>query len=104
MKEVELRSAAVCAHCEKKIGECGMPMFYRIKIERHLLNLAAIQRQRGLAQFLSGNDRLAQVMGPDEEMTCDLLEHSREITICESCSTRNICVAQLSEYAGQTIR
>lgn len=102
MRESELRKAVACAHCGKKIGETGMPMFYRVKLERHLLNLPAIQRQDGLTALLGGNARLAQVMGTDEEMTLDTLEGCPQITICESCSTKNLCVAQLAEYVNHS--
>jgi hypothetical protein len=99
MKEAELRAAAICAHCKKKIGEARVPLFYRVTINRHMLDLPALQRQNGLAMMLGGNGRLASVMGPDEEMTENLMNHAHAITICENCSTEQICVAQLAEYA-----
>lgn len=99
MKESELREAATCARCSRKIGETRAPLFYRLKIERHMLNLGALQRQNGLAMMLGGNGLLAAVMGPDEDMTENLMDAAREITICEGCGTESICVAQLAEYA-----
>lgn len=72
-------------------------LFYRVKVERHILDLGALQRQSGLAVVLGGNGRLAHVMGPDEDMT-NVIE-TVEFTICENCSTEAICVAQQVEQA-----
>jgi hypothetical protein len=96
VKEAELRERAVCAHCERKIGEGGMPIFYTVRLERHMVDMNAAKAQTGLAMML-GSARLASVMGPDEEMTTPMMEPGT-ITICERCSTESICVAMLAEY------
>lgn len=99
MKEKELRECATCAICKRKIGKSGMPMFWRVNIERHALKLDAIRRQQGLAMALGGRALLASIMGPDEEMTEPLME-PKTITVCEDCCTHDTCVAQLAELAG----
>ena len=97
MKEQELRQAAVCGLCHRKVLESGIPLFYRIRIERHGINLGAVQRQAGLEMQLGNSVRLAQVMGPDEEMTRPMMEPI-EFTVCEECSTnQRHCVARLAE-------
>lgn len=60
MKEQELRKCAVCALCKKKVLESGMPLFYRVRIERHGIKLDAVQRQTGLAMML-GHSGLANI-------------------------------------------
>lgn len=94
MKESELRAAAVCCLCARRIGETGMPIFYRVRIERHGLNIAAMKRQQGLGMMLGGS--LAMAMGPDEEMTTPLMDPV-SVTICEPCSLTGVMAAELAE-------
>jgi len=97
MKEMELRAAAVCGFCHEKIGNSSMPLFYRVRIERHGIKLDAVNRQTGLTMMLGGSARLAQVMGRDEEMTMPLMD-PLEFTVCDDCSTsKSLCVAEMAE-------
>ena len=59
MKRDELLKAAKCGVCGHKIGKTGLPMFWRITVERHGLKKAAIDRHEGLAQMLGGSQMLA---------------------------------------------
>lgn len=83
MKEQELRDIATCALCKQPFGHAGLPIFYRVRIEQHGVDLKAIRRQDGLAAYM-GSPLLAQVMGPDQEMT-KLLD-ARELTVCQDCA------------------
>jgi len=85
VKERELRESAVCGLCGKKIGENRAITFFRITLERFILDIAAIQRQTGLGMMLEGNGYLAQVMGPDEDLAKSF-DDPIQITVCESCS------------------
>lgn len=98
MKEKELREHSTCNLCNKKIGESHIPMFWRIKIERFGINLNVIQRQTGLTELLGGHAHLAQVMGPDEEMTMPMMEPVI-LTVCEDCACKSDahCVASMAE-------
>lgn len=96
MKERELRKYSVCSLCGGKIGETGIPMFWVVTVERHGLKLDAIHRQTGLGMMLGNNGYLAQIMGPDEDMTVPVLPKIT-LSICEQCCTENVCVAQLGE-------
>lgn len=99
MKEQELRDSATCGLCRKKLGEASFPTFYRVTLERFMLDPGAISRQTGLAMMLGGSGRLAQVMGCDEEMAQPIME-KESFTVCEDCSTRKkYCVAALAEVA-----
>ena len=66
MKQTDIKK---CAICENGMMHLGIPFFYVIKIQRHSIDLEAIQRQNGLEQMLGGCAQLANVMGPDEDMT-----------------------------------
>lgn len=94
MKEKELRDCAKCAMCGRLIGDSGLPMFWRVHIERHGVKMEVVQRQTGLALLL-GNAALAYAMGPDEDMTVPLMDPVT-LTVCETCGAKNTCIAQLA--------
>ena len=99
MKEEELRKYAVCGLCRKKIGEASFPTFYRVTLERFMLDPSAIYRQTGFAMMLGGNALLAQVMGRDEEMAVPIMD-KESFTVCEDCSiSKNYCVGAMAEVA-----
>ena len=95
MKEKELREIATCALCGKRIGDSGLPLFWRVRIRRYGLKADAMRRQQGLGMMIGG--QLAQVMGPDEDLAEKISE--TEITVCETCATKPelTCVAVLAE-------
>lgn len=95
MKESELRAAAKCAVCHNKIGASRVPMFWRLRIERHMLNLGALERQQGLGMML-GHGGLAMAMGPDEDMTEPLLGPI-EVTVCEDCALKPLNIHHIVE-------
>lgn len=85
MKESELRACAICALCAKPIGASGVPLFWRVTVERFGVDLRAIRRQDGLAAVLGGHAALAQVMGPNDDMTVTLMQPVK-LTVCETCA------------------
>ncbi len=103
MKEQELRAHSICSLCMKKIGATGMPLFYRLTIERFGVKLDAVKRQAGLEMMLGGHVSIAQVVGPDEEMTVRVMD-PLVLVVCETCSTeRRFCTGQLAEMES-TVR
>jgi len=96
MREDELRKRATCAACGKKIGASGLPIFWTLKIERHGVKHGATTRQDGLTAMLGGNALLANIMGPNEEMTEPLIDPVT-VTICQPCSLEPVTVAVLAE-------
>ncbi len=82
MKEAELRANPQCHRCGRLWGHTGLPIIHKMVIERHVLNLPAIQRQTGLAMML-GSARLASHMGPGEDMT--VLVDSEVRYLCGHC-------------------
>ncbi len=81
MKEKELREHATCDVCGQKILSKGLPMFYVVTVERYGVDFKAMQRQAGMEMML-GNVPLAQVMGPNEDMTESIMD-SVKLTVCE---------------------
>jgi len=84
MREAELLKHATCSLCSKKIGHTGMPLFWRVTVERFGIDLRAVRRQDGLAQML-GNTVLAAVMGPAEDMAQPVMDPVA-LTVCEACA------------------
>ena len=89
MKENELRKVAECKVCHKPFGHTGLPIFFRVSIERLGVNLNTVRRQDGLAALLGGNSALAQVMGTDEEVTVPMMEKTT-VTVCEACALEDV--------------
>lgn len=83
MREQELRQHTNCTLCKKPVGHTGLPLFWRVSVDRFGVDLDAVQRQDGLGAFLRST-RLAQAMGPDEEMAKPMME-TVTLTICEAC-------------------
>ena len=98
MKEDELRESAKCGVCGKGFGHAGLPLFWRITIERFGIDMTAVQRQDGLAQLV-GSSELAQVMGTDADMTKPMMDPVK-VTICEDCIMKPAIIAVLAEKEG----
>lgn len=95
MKEQELRTHAVCSLCEDKIMAAGLPLFWTVTVARYGIKAKAVERQQGLAMLL-GSAALAQVMGPDEDMTVPMMDPVT-LTVCENCCTKEIRIAGVVE-------
>lgn len=90
MKERELRELATCKGCGKKLGASfrenrTLPMFWKVTIERFLLDDQAMRRQAGLEMMMGGHVALAQALSPDEEMAKPIME-PKTICLCEYCA------------------
>lgn len=99
MKENELRESANCGVCSKGFGHTGLPLFWRITIERFGIDMTAVQRQDGLAQLLGGSSQLANIMGTDADMTKPMMDPVK-VTICEDCIIKPVIIAALAEKEG----
>jgi hypothetical protein len=83
MKEKDLRKYHKCDNCGRKIGQTMLPILWRVSLVQHGLEAGAIQRQQGLAMMMGGNGLMANIMGPDEDMTQVINE--AELMICQEC-------------------
>lgn len=99
MKESELRKYATCSACQKGIGHTGLPLFWRVTIERFGVNVHAARRQDGLAAHL-GSPLLASIMGPDEEMTMPMMD-AITLSLCETCALQSPPIAALTECGAE---
>ena len=93
MKQSELKK---CALCGLGMMHAGVPIFYRVTLERFCVDVSALQRRHGLELMLSGNAVLAAVMGPNEDIAKSL-DDNVTLLICMDCATKRACVALLHE-------
>lgn len=96
MKERELRQHVNCSLCRKPVVHTGLPLFWRVTVERFGIDAEAVQRNHGLMKFL-GSARLATAIGPDEDMAKPVMEKA-VLTLCESCAMEH---GQLVDAAMQ---
>jgi hypothetical protein len=83
MKERELRDIANCEMCGKPFGHTGLPLFWRVTVERFGVDQNAARRQDGLAAIIGSS--LAMHMGPDEDIAKPMMDPVK-VTLCENCA------------------
>lgn len=76
MKRSEMKPCSLC-------GGPVQPAFAEVVVRRHVVDAAAVQRYVGLTQMFNGNAMLANVMGPDEQMT--EMTSEKTLIVCMKC-------------------
>jgi len=84
-----------CALCGEGIAT-RVPIFFRVKVERLGLDLAAVNQRQGLDLMIG--PALAEVMGPDEDLAQVMT--TRSGLVCMQCATDHkiYCLAGLEDY------
>lgn len=72
-----------CLLCGKGMMHAGSITFFRLTLERHLIDTRAVQRAHGM-ELMMGNARLANIMGPDEALAKQV--DTNTFLICEPCA------------------
>jgi hypothetical protein len=87
MKEKELATNGPCCVCGKPLlgSENSTPSFYVVTIVHAVFKADALQRRAGLGMQIGS--RLAQVMGPDEDLAV-ILTGPRTKVVHEVCATK----------------
>lgn len=94
LKHDDLLATTECKICHRPIGQDVVPLFYRIRVERCGWDARAIQRFKGLSDYLC-SPVLARVMGPDEDLAKIL--DSKLVVVHESCADKVHHLLQLLE-------
>lgn len=98
MKQQEFTKCLLCG--EGMAHHLGALAFYRVRLERIGINYQAVRQQQGLEQFFGGGGaaaRLAQVMGPDDDIGIPLGEPDIGL-VCDHCAIEHpVRIAQLAE-------
>ena len=93
-----------CAKCGKGVMHTGLPLFWRVTIERFGIDKGAVDRRHGLEMFFGGGRgaaALAGVMGPDEDIAKPVMDPVT-LTLCEDCACgKSLPVAALAELAPE---
>ena len=96
MKADEIRANAICRVCGKKFGESGLPLFWRVTVQRFVVDMGAVRRQSGLEMML-GSVALAVAMGPNDDLAKPMMD-AVTVTVCESCANEcELCLPSLAE-------
>ncbi len=88
-----------CALCGKGVMHTGLPLFYRVTIQRMGVDAGEVQRSHGMEQFFGGAVALARAFH-DPDIARPITEQ-QTVLICESCSTEAHLIAQLPEAADR---
>lgn len=96
MKRNELQKCAVCG---KGVIHTGLPLFWKLSIERFGVDIGAVQRRHGLETFFGGGGAgaaMAGIMGADEDIAVSLGD-KKTLLVCEDCAMKDTMVAALAE-------
>ncbi len=98
MKERELVALGPCAICGKPLLEAAIPLFFVVEISRAGFEASALRRRAGLGMMM-GNDALAQVFSPDEDLA-KVIDGPRRVVVHEECAGKIAHLVQLLEGEG----
>lgn len=87
-----------CAICHKGVMHTGLPLFWRVHIERMGVDMRAAQRQYGMEQFFGGAVALADVFS-DSAPIGKPMDEAKSVLVCETCAMADMPVAVLAERA-----
>lgn len=97
------RDIRPCDLCGKKLCHTGLPLFWRVRIERMAIDMKVAQQLDGLSMFL-GSSRMAEAFAPSTEFVKPMHEPD-ELLICEECALpgrESDCIARLAEIASES--
>lgn len=86
-----------CAFCGKGVMHTGLPLFWRVCIERMGVDLVAAQRQHGMEVFFGGNVGIADVFNDGAPIANPLQDSEKTILICERCAMEPKAIAEILE-------
>lgn len=89
------RDLTPCAVCGKPLTHDRSIAFYRVTIERFVLDPNAISRQVGLGVHLRSY-ALASIMGPNEDMAKQMSAHP-PANVCDTCAITAGPIAYVDE-------
>lgn len=88
-----------CCRCGEGVMATGLPLFYRVTIERMGVDMKAVERQSGLEMMLGGNAMLANVMGVDADIAVPIGDAQTGL-LCNKCLLDpHLTVGELLEIA-----
>lgn len=87
-----------CALCGKGMMHTGLPLFWRVRIERMSIDSRAVQRAHGMEQYMDGVIALARVF-EDPDIATPIAGQTTAL-VCETCALQPHMLATLAESAA----
>lgn len=92
-----------CGGCGKGLMHTGMPLFWRVRIERMGIDRNALQRVHGMEQYFGGTAGAAVAIArvfEDPELA-NPLGDGHTILLCEDCAIESQHLPTLNERAAE---
>jgi len=84
-----------CALCGKGVMYTGLPLFYKVTVQRMGIDIREVDRAAGMERFMGGHVALARVFhDPD---IANPIGTPVESLVCEDCAMEPNILAQLNE-------
>ncbi len=97
-KQIEFQP---CLLCGKGMAHSNDLDFYRVKLERFMIDYGNVQMQRGLEMSMGAAASLASIMGPDRDLAKEPSPH-KSFLICGPCAMdKEIPLAFLSQRSAE---
>lgn len=87
LKGLKHRDLKPCIYCGLGMMHGGGIAFYRVKIERCIVDVREVKRAAGLEMMMGGHALLANVMGSDADLA-KIMPHATEVLVCDECACR----------------
>lgn len=94
-----------CVICHKGVMHTGLPLFWRVHIERIGVDMQAAQRQHELEQFFGSTspDALALALADvfsDGAPIGKPMDEGKTVLICETCAMADMPIAEIAERSS----
>ncbi len=97
---MKLRDIKKCDECGKGVLHTGVPLFWRVRVERFGIDMREVRQLHGLEMML-GSPSLADVFSPERDAVRPVMD-AVELTLCEECmSGRGLGLAALVERTAR---
>lgn len=90
---VHRKNLQKCARCHKGVMHTGLPLFWRVSIERMGIDVRAVERTHGMD--LQIGPALSAIMGPDDALAKPIGPVD-QVFVCESCALEPLLIAALT--------
>lgn len=94
-----------CALCGKGLCAEGAITFYRVRVERYIVDTKAVNERIGLQAIFGGraSPQLIEALAPSTDVAV-LIHEPASVLVCESCAVvEQTCVARLNEHARELL-
>lgn len=90
-----------CRGCGKGVAHTGLPIFWRVKIDRMGIDTVAVQQTHAMEMFFGGNSQqaLAVARAFQDPIIAKPIDGIDQVTvlICEECALKPFPLAMLAE-------